>query len=445
VKVLVYGLGRSGLAAAKLTLSQGHDVSFLEQRDSGPDISEALALGARRIRTAAEADASVCIAAPGVPIDHPDLQLLRENGTEVIGEVEWVYRTIPGSFTGITGTAGKGTVTSWIAHVLRLAGIDAEAGGNLDPALTAVARPGALHVVEMSSFQLERCPTFAPQTAIVLNLGVDHLDRHGSVSTYHATKKALLANLSEESLFIHNADDALLRDWAAETPARSRGFSLQHEATAYLTADGQLHLSGRPLLPAAELGVNGRHNIANALAVALACEEAGVAHEVIARGLATFPGLPGRYSLVTSVGGLNFIEDSIATRPLAVAAALEATPGPVVWLAGGVNKGADITRFADLLRERVVLFVGFGEAGPEFCQALEPFVPTVLCSESDGRSALRCALQHAVAQLSGDGRPQGTVLLAPLAASFDQFRDYRERAEIFRSEVRRLELAWTGP
>jgi UDP-N-acetylmuramoylalanine--D-glutamate ligase len=445
--VLVYGLGRSGLAAVRLARSQGQQVTFFEQRETGADISEALASGAVRLGSVSEADAALCIAAPGVPIDHPDLQLLRERGTEVIGEVEWVFRTTSGSFVGVTGTAGKGTVTSWVTHVLQLAGQDAVAGGNLDPALAAVSRNGATHVVELSSFQLERCPTFAPQIALVLNLGVDHLDRHGTVEAYHAAKRALLANLGPESLFIHNADDPLLRDWAQAAAGQVpvRGFSLTDaSAAAHLRADGQLCLDGQPLLPAAELGVSGRHNIANALAVALACSALGVSREVLAAGLGTFQGLPGRYSRVAQLQGVTYIEDSIATRPLAVAAALEATPGPVVWLAGGHNKGADITAFVEQIRDRVVLFIGFGAAGPEFCRGLEPFVPTILCDQADGRSALRCALEQATRHLRNNAPHHGTVLLAPLAASFDQFSSFQERAETFRSEVRRLELAWTG-
>jgi UDP-N-acetylmuramoylalanine--D-glutamate ligase len=450
VKVLVYGLGRSGLAAARLALSQGHEVQFHEQRADGPDISEALQLGARRIAQVSQAEADVCIAAPGVRIDHADLTALRQRGMEVIGEVEWVWRTVPDAgYVGVSGTAGKGTVTSWITHTLALAGIDALAGGNLDPALAAVARNGATHVVELSSFQLERCPTFAPRVAVLLNLGVDHLDRHGTVSAYHAAKHALLANLTEGSLLVYNGDDPKLRSWAAATPARAVAFSLTPQdeegaAGAWLDSDGWLQLDSRRLLPAADLGVPGRHNIANALAAALTCRELGVPPDVIARGLASFPGLPGRYSQVAQLQGVTFIEDSIATRPLAVRAALEATPGPVVWLAGGHDKGADIGQFTDLLPGKVVLFIGFGAAGADFCRELEPFVPTIHCSEADGRKALRSALRQATAHLRSNAPFRGTVLLAPLAASFDQFRDYQERAEIFRSEVRRLVLSWTG-
>ena len=143
---------------AALCSRQGHRVSFFDRRETGDDVRATAALGIERIQTVAGAEVDICIAAPGVPIDHPELRALRARGVETIGEVEWVFRTVPGTFIGVTGTAGKGTTTSWIHHLLQGAGSDAVAGGNLDPALAAVARPQVTMVVELSSFQLERCP-----------------------------------------------------------------------------------------------------------------------------------------------------------------------------------------------------------------------------------------------------------------------------------------------
>ena len=195
MRLLVYGLGRSGMAAARLAASQGHDLEVFDARAIGDLTAAAVELGAVMLADVADSRAAVCIAAPGVPIDHPDLRALRARGCEVIGEVEWVYRTVPSdALVGVTGTAGKGTVTRWIADTLVAAGRDGVAGGNIDPALCAVARPGATHVVELSSFQLERCPSLRLDVAVGLNLGEDHIDRHGDVATYHAVKRNLIAN-----------------------------------------------------------------------------------------------------------------------------------------------------------------------------------------------------------------------------------------------------------
>jgi UDP-N-acetylmuramoylalanine--D-glutamate ligase len=449
--VLIYGLGRSGLAAARLVASQGHDVETFDVRTDGEDIATARALGWPPLPSIDASSAPVCIAAPGVPIDHPDLARLRARGVEVIGEVAWVQRTVPATMVGVTGTAGKGTTTRWIADTLAAAGVDAVAGGNIDPALAAVARPGATLVVELSSFQLERCPELKPRVAVALNLGEDHIDRHGSVAAYHAAKRNMIRHQDEHDTFVYNADDPLLRGWAEGSPATNRSFSLEHDADArYLRSEGRLLLEGSALLDAAALQVRGEHQIANALAVALACRALGLGHDAIAEGLRAFAGLPGRYASAGSVGEVHFIEDSIATRPLAVAAALRATPGPLVWIAGGRAKGASLEALRTLVRERVALLIGVGEAGPGFARAFGADTATTVCAQADGREALRCAVRRALAFLHDEHGGRGHVLLAPLAASFDQFHDYVDRANTFRDVVADVsgtsgkEAAWTA-
>ncbi|HEX7003243.1 MAG TPA: UDP-N-acetylmuramoyl-L-alanine--D-glutamate ligase [Trueperaceae bacterium] len=446
MRVLVYGLGRSGLAVARLGLRQGHEIVFFDKREEGEDIGAALAMGGRRLAAAEVEEANsfdICIAAPGVPIEHPHLRAVRDRGIETIGEVEWVHRTVPAPMIGVTGTAGKGTVTRWIADSLTMAGRRAVAGGNIDPALSEVAEAGSTLVVELSSFQLERCPTLRPRIAAVLNLGSDHLDRHGTVELYHAAKRNLLKNLGPEELFIYNLDDPLLSGWAKETEARTAAFSLEGRAHAWLSRDGTLHLGDEPVISRGELKVTGQHHIANALAVALACREEGLSLEEIRSGLAEFEGLPGRYSDAGRIGTVRFIEDSIATRSLAVEAALAATPAPVVWIAGGQSKGADVSELESLIREKVRLFIGIGESGPALRDMVAQWVPTHLCPERDGQAAIRCAVRAALRHLSAHAPHGGTVLLAPLAASFDQFRDYRERAEAFRAAIKAEEVAWT--
>lgn len=442
MKILVYGLGRSGLATLRLLTRQGHSAEFMDARSDGPDITAAEQLGAVRLTDAAATTASLVIAAPGVPIDHPDLLALRARGLEVTGEVSWVQRTFTADMIGITGTAGKGTVTAWLTHVLQAASLSAVAGGNIDPALADVARNDALLVTELSSFQLERSTDLDPRVAVILNLAEDHLDRHGTVENYHAAKRNLLSGLAADHLFVYNADDPLLQQWQAERNGRSAGFSTRRPAEAWL-AGGLLMLHGEPLIPALQVSLQGEHNLANALAVALAASELGLSNSEIAAGLGSFAGLPGRFSTVLEAGGVTFIEDSIATRPLAVRAALLASRAPVIWLAGGQNKGADITAFREIAGERVSLFIGFGASGAEFCEGLADVVPVLHVPESDGRRAIRQALRLALQHFSGNSGRSATVLLAPLAASFDQFSDYTDRARVFREEVREVAASWT--
>lgn len=443
MKVLAYGLGRSGLAVSRLLTRQGHEVVGFDQRLNEAQRAALTALGARITTTPLAEPVALCIAAPGVPYDHPELAALRARGLETIGEVEWVARTIAQPQVGITGTAGKGSVTRWLTDLLVAAGRPAVAGGNIDPALSEVASAERQLIVELSSFMLERCPTLKPKVAVVLNLGVDHLDRHGTVERYHAAKRAIIANQDAGDIFIYNADDAKLRCWAEEHPGRRLGFSLERKADADLR-EGWLTLGGRALLHQRELQVVGRHQQANALAVALAAHALGVDDAHIAEGLRAFRGLAGRYSLVGQLGAVRFIEDSIATRTLAVKAALEATPAPIVWIAGGVDKGAELAPLAPLVSERVTLMIGIGQAGPAFASHFAKLTETTVCSEPDGIAALQAACERALAHLARccDGR--GTVLLAPLAASFDQFADYLARARAFREVVRRLEGQWTS-
>ena len=352
MRALVYGLGRSGLAVSRLLARQGHGFVAFDNRLADADRTEVERLGGEVTQRPLDENVDICIAAPGVPYDHADLVGLRTGGLETVGEVEWVYRTVDAPIVGITGTAGKTSATRLLADVLQGAGVDAVAGGNIDPALAEVAAPGRTLVTELSSFQLERCPTLKPRVAVVLNLGVDHLDRHGSVAAYHEAKRAVTRNQTAADLLVYNADDPVLREWAAQSEARTSGFSLTDTAAACLKKDA-LCLHGEKLLETAELYLQGRHQWGNALAVALAAIELGVNRHKIADGLKNFQGVPGRYALAGTVGGVGFVEDSIATRTLAVRAALEATPEPVVWIVGGVDKGADLADLLPLVRQKV--------------------------------------------------------------------------------------------
>ena len=445
-RVLVYGLGRSGVAACRLLRAQGHEVLYFDETPQAFETLEVEVLGCKPSPLPREAAVDVCIAAPGVPWDHPDLVALRARGVETIGEVEWVYRTTDADIIGITGTAGKTTVTRWVSDMLGAAGFDAPAGGNIGPALAAVALqagPDAVLVAELSSFGLERSPTLKPKVAVVLNLGQDHLDRHGSVAAYHAAKKALVAHLDEHDTFVYNADDPVALSWAEASPAKTLGFSVKGEADAWLEpgpGGDTLTLHGRALLPTRDLRVKGRHFYANALAVALVGATYGLDDETLRDALTRFEGVAGRYSVVDTLGGagnrVTFVEDSIATRTLSVKAALEATPSPIVWIGGGVDKGAVFEELEALVREKVVLFIGVGRSGPDFARRLSAWTDTASCPQEDGAAALLCACERGLERLQKGG---GTVLLAPLAASFDQFRDYRARAETFRRAVGALD------
>jgi UDP-N-acetylmuramoylalanine--D-glutamate ligase len=324
--LLVYGLGRSG-GAVVARARRAARRSSSTRRAEGDDVAAALAAApsACRRREALRRDPAprTCVAAPGVPSTTPTSSAARRRRRDDRRGRLGAARSTPARCVGVTGTAGKGTVTRWITDGLLAAGVDAVAGGNIVPALAAVARPEATLVIELSSFQLERAPGLRPDVAVVLNLGVDHLDRHGDVAAYHEAKRALLRELGPEQTFVGNADDPRVAAWLDASPARVRRFSLAAPTDAsWERAAGQLWLDGAPLVAVGDLRVVGEHQVANALATALALDALGVPRETIARALAAFAGLPGRYAEVGRLAGVRFIEDSIATRPLAVEAAL---------------------------------------------------------------------------------------------------------------------------
>jgi UDP-N-acetylmuramoylalanine--D-glutamate ligase len=441
VNVLVYGLGRSGLAVTRLLIQQGHHVIAYDESPKNADVDELRRLGVPLTLTLTTEEVDICIAAPGVPYDRSGLAELRERGIETIGEVEWVYRTIPATFIGVTGTAGKGSVTRWLADVLALGDLPAKAGGNIDPALSAVAEEGDVLVTELSSFQLERCPTLEPKIAIITNLGVDHLDRHGTVHAYHEAKRNILKNQDSKDIFIYNREDPTLCSWASSSLAKTLSFSTSSlEADACLVERNDeiwLRLHNTDLLATSEMQQKGTHQLANALAVALAAKEIGLDDETIKQGLRSFKGIEGRYSVVKKLNDITFIDDSIATRTLAVKAALESTPAPIVWIAGGADKGATFEELETLIKNKVSLFIGIGEAGQTFAERVKGLTKVIVSTDKNGEAALRFACEEGVRHLQKH-ESKGTILLAPLAASFDQFKDYKDRATTFKRVVNDL-------
>ncbi|MFN3367861.1 MAG: Mur ligase family protein [Thermus sp.] len=402
--ILVYGLGRSGLGVLRFLKRRGLSARFFDDRPKEVEVQEASSLGFTpdwRL----EGDYGEVVAAPGVPLSHPRLEALKARGALILGEAELAYRLSSTPIVGITGTAGKTSTTLFTAHLLRGQGLRALEGGNVDPPLVSVVDEAEVAVAELSSFQLERIHTFRPRVAVLLNLGVDHLDRHGSLEAYHGAKLNLLKNLTPEDALVYNQADPRVRRAALASPARLYPFTpgnspRESNLRAALEATrAYLDLLGRPLNT-----------------------------ELLQESLKTRPP-PPPFQIFARKGGVIFIDDSIATRTPSVAAALEAAPAPIAWILGGEDKGADLKPLRPLLsRVRVVLAIG--RDGPKMAEALGGGVEVVVLPHADGQEALRQAVAEALRRLE-----RGSVLLAPLAASFDQFRDYQDRAQAFRDAV----------
>ncbi|WP_188904432.1 UDP-N-acetylmuramoyl-L-alanine--D-glutamate ligase [Deinococcus aerophilus] len=427
-EVLIYGLGRSGRGVARFLACEGWRAGWHDARPSPED--EALMAELGFARGDLDAGYATVVAAPGVPIDHPDLEALRARGAEVIGEVALAARLRPDlPLVGVTGTAGKGGTTVLTAHLLRACGVNALEGGNIDPPLLDVVDHAEVAVAELSSFQLERVPGLRLPVAVITNLGLDHLDRHRTEAAYHTAKLNITAG--------QEAGDVLIvpEGLTVQTRAEVRRFSPERLALQ----------DGEEVLPVAELP-EGIHP-ANAAAALLAAEallhrlRRPVQRSVLADALRAAQPVAGRFETVARRGGVRFINDSIATRTIAVQAALERSTPPVVWLVGGRDKGADLAPLREAARGRVVRVIAFGEDGEALARGLE--LPFTAVQGPDGDETMRRAVGAAVQVL--EGSPEGTVLLAPVGTSFDQFRDYAQRGESFRRAVEALEALQAPP
>ncbi|WP_232220889.1 MULTISPECIES: UDP-N-acetylmuramoyl-L-alanine--D-glutamate ligase [Deinococcus] len=421
-KILIYGLGRSGRGVARFLAREGVRAEWHDAHPTAED--EALMQELGFLRGDPGGTYRTVVAAPGVPIDHADLLALSAGGAEIIGEVTLAARLRPHlPLVGVTGTAGKGGTTVLIAHLLRAQGLSALEGGNIDPPLLDVVDQAEVAVVELSSFQLERVPGLRLPVAVITNLGVDHLDRHRTVEAYHAAKLNITAG--------QEAEDVLVVPAGLEVRTRAQLRPFQPERLSL--ADG------RELLPVADLP-EGIHP-ANAAAAVLAAEALltrlgrPVEPERLAAGLRSARPVAGRFETVARIGNVRFIEDSIATRTLAVEAALTRAVPPIAWLVGGRDKGADLVPLRAAAQGRVRRVIAFGEDGEKLARALG--LPFETVPGTDGDTVMQAATRAGLEALGGPGGA-GTVLLAPIGTSFDLFRDYKARGASFTRAARAL-------
>ncbi len=433
-RVLVVGLGESGVAAAQLAAGLGAEVWATDRRPEG-ELAAALEALPAGVRTflgghpeAALEGVGLVVTSPGVPAELPLLAAARHRGIAVWPEIELAWRCRPEApLIAVTGSNGKSTVTVLAAEMLRAAGIAAREGGNLGPPACRLVLEGGFSawVLEVSSFQAEALVELRPRVAVVTNLSQDHLERHPDMDRYAAAKFRLLARQTREDAAVLNADDP--RVAAAPTAARRLGFSLEREADGWLDG-GTLRIGGAALLEASRLRIGGRHNLANALAAALAAGELGVPPETAAAVLERFEGLPHRHATVAETAGVRWVDDSKATNVGATLAALSGYPERSVHLIlGGLAKGQSFAPLRPAVARAAVRVYLIGRDAGRIAAELEGTAPL----EPSG------TLERAVARARELARPGETVLLAPACASFDQFSGYAERGERFAELVRK--------
>ena len=433
MSIVVIGLGKTGVSCVRHLVRRGVAVRVTDSRPAPPGLAALGDLATRVELRLGGFDESVLdgasqvLLSPGVSPQEPIVGAARRRGIEVVGDVELFAREARAPTIAITGTNGKSTVTSLVAHLASVAGRRVLAGGNLgEPALDLLARPVPdLYVLELSSFQLETTESLAPCAATVLNLSPDHLDRYASLEDYAAAKARIFRHAAAAVL---NADDPRV---LAMRPGRAAvtTFSVRRADADFALAGDVLVRRGTPLLAQSRLKIAGRHNVANALAALALGEAAGLELDAMTRALESFAGLPHRSEWIADVDGVRYVDDSKGTNVGATLAAVEGSDRPLVMILGGDGKGQQFAPLAAAFRGRVRAAVLIGRDAPAIAAAIGCLCPIELAA----------SMPEAVAAAARLARSGDAVLLSPACASFDMFRDYAARGEAFAAAVRALQ------
>ncbi len=437
--VVVVGAARSGVAAAELLARRGARVTLTDTRDAveaAPrlrDIGVQIELGGNRPDTLAAAD--LIVVSPGVPLDQPVFEEARRRQVAIVGEIELAWRWLRGRVIAVTGTKGKSTSTTLIGRILRADGRKVLVGGNIGVPLSSQVEestPDTLHVVEVSSFQLESTTTFRPWIALWLNVADDHLDRHPSLEAYAATKARIFANQRGEDWAVVNADDPDVMARSEAIAARPLLFSVSGRVAEGVTIDRQWIVrrtvtAVNRLVPVSAVELPGIHMLANVVAAVAVAAVAEASPGAMVEGLRGFQGLEHVMEPVGRLGGVRFVNDSKATNVEAALRSIESFEN-VAAIIGGYFKGGDLRALRAPLSRHGRAVIAIGRAAPLVREALHDIVPVTEAA----------SMREAIARAYEAVAPQGVVLLAPACASFDWFADYAERGRVFKDEVARL-------
>ncbi len=452
-KVAVFGLGRTGLTAARALVAGGAEVALWDEKEGGRAAAIAEGFPVVDLKTADWSSFAALMLSPGVPLTHPKpnwtVEMARAAGVEILGDIELFARTVNAApahkrprVAAITGTNGKSTTTALLGHLCASAGRDTRVGGNIGIGVLDLPdmHGGAVYVLETSSYQLDLTSSLKPDAAVLLNISPDHLDRHGGMEGYVAAKRRVLLNQTKGDTAIIGVDDAWCQRICTEITAanhrtiwprsasRSMGRGVYAIQGVLYDATGDRVIEVADLLRARSLP--GRHNWQNAAAAYAAARALGVPAEEAAEGLMTFPGLAHRMETVAMIGRVRFVNDSKATNADAARQALSSYPR-VYWIAGGQPKEGGIAPLDDLFG-RVAKAYLIGEGASDFGKVLEGRAPCV----QSGTIEAATAAAFADAEASGE---DAIVLLSPACASFDQFSDFEARGEAFRAAVESLQ------
>ncbi|HHU48912.1 MAG TPA: UDP-N-acetylmuramoyl-L-alanine--D-glutamate ligase [Clostridiales bacterium] len=444
--ILVIGLARSGISAARLLYRMGNRV-IINDSSSTAEVMSA----AKELRETIDCEVYLgrnpdelldrtdqIVISPGVPTDAPFLIKAAKMGIQVISEVELAYRYCKAPIIAVTGTNGKTTTTAWIGEILKASGATTHVVGNIGIPFSGKVeeiKPADKVVAEISSFQLETIVDFRPHISLILNISPDHLNRHKTMDNYIAAKSRIFENQGSEDYLILNGDDDTLSKVKPGGPVRVFYFSRTKSLTeGAWVEDGRICMNlgagAITVCKTDQVGIPGAHNLENALAAALAAGLSGVTPEIIARVLKEFPGVEHRIEKVDTINGITFYNDSKGTNPASSIKAIQAIPGPIVLIAGGMDKKTGFSDFIDAFGSKVRELVLLGETADIIAKtAKEKGFTNIHMTNS---------IEEAVEKAYELSSPGFQVLLSPACASWDMFRDFEERGELFKAAVKAL-------
>jgi len=442
-RVALFGLGGSGLATARALIAGGAEILAWDDGAEGVAKAQGEGIPTADLREQDWSGFAALVLAPGVPLTHPEphwsVRLAQGAGVEIVGDIELFCRerraVAPGApFVAITGTNGKSTTTALIAHVLGQAGRDVQMGGNIGTAILSLAPPDAarVHVIEMSSFQIDLTPSLDPSVGVLMNITPDHLDRHGTMEQYAAIKERLIRGADLAVVGIDDAPSRAIADRRGERLVRVHVGAGAAQGDGLCVAEGHVRdASGEDLADVNGIGsLRGAHNWQNAAVAVAVAQALGVAPEQVRAGLASFPGLPHRMEEVARRGHVLFVNDSKATNADSTEKALTAFRD-IHWILGGKAKDGGIFPLVPYF-ERVAHAYLIGAASDAFAATLDGAVPYTRCGTLD------VAVEKAAENAAASGAPEPVVLLSPACASYDQFRNFEIRGDRFRDLVRAL-------
>ncbi|MEX2514273.1 MAG: UDP-N-acetylmuramoyl-L-alanine--D-glutamate ligase [Cyclobacteriaceae bacterium] len=444
-KTAIIGAGESGFGAALLAHSLGHEVFVSDEGMIAEDrkkmlVEKSVSFEEMGHRPQHFLDAEVVVKSPGIPFSHPLVKQLMDEGITVIDELEFAFKESRGKIIAITGTNGKTTTALLTYHLLKTAGLDVGLAGNVGQSWAAqlTREDHDWWVLEVSSFQIDGFRDFHPHIAILLNITPDHLDRYEyQLEKYAASKVKLMDKMEKEDHFIFFGEDPNIKkaiNGLKGTP-QQHGIGLEKKKgnLGYLN-EGQLIIEGEEepwVFETREMSLKGQHNMVNSMAAILAARFAGASKNDLDIGLKNFTNAPHRMEWVADIGEIQFINDSKGTNVDATLYALSAYSQPIIWIAGGIDKGNDYSLLEKVVKDHVKVLIGLGKDNRKLVSAFSGKIP-ILLETQNINEAIKLALEH--------GEKGDVALLSPACASFDLFKNYEDRGNQFKEAVKQLKI-----